>query len=110
MSEQAEVGDFLADKTRGRILMESFNNERALFEVQPRVVYEGAKFWDSALIDPTGARNAIDVIVMRTEPGNTDKVYDDLYEAPVMYEYSQVLETDHYRVYEKKGQLFSDEG
>jgi hypothetical protein len=110
MSEQAKVGDFLADKTRGRILMESFNNERALFEVQPRVVYEGAKFWDSALIDPTGARNAIDVIVMRTEPGNTDKVYDDLYEAPVMYEYNQVLETDHYRVYEKKGQLFSDEG
>jgi hypothetical protein len=37
-------------------------------------------------------------------------VYDDLYEAPVMYEYNQVLETDHYRVYEKKGQLFSDEG
>jgi hypothetical protein len=110
MSEQAEVGDFLADKTGGRILMESFNNERALFEIQPRVVYEGAKFWDSALIDPTGARNAIDVIVMRTEPGNTDKVYDDLYEAPVMYEYNQVLETDHYRVYEKKGQLFSDEG
>lgn len=89
--------------------MESFNNERALFDVQSRVIYEGAEFlWDSSLIDPTGERNKIDVIVMRTMPGNTDKVYDSMHDAPVLYEYQQVFASDNYLVYEKKGELFSE--
>ncbi len=109
MAEQKEVAQFLKDDTRGRILMESFNNERALFDVQSRVIYEGAEFlWDSSLIDPTGERNKIDVIVMRTMPGNTDKVYDSMHDAPVLYEYQQVFASDNYLVYEKKGELFSE--
>jgi hypothetical protein len=109
MEEQKEVAQFLSSETQGRILMESFNNERALFDVQTRVVYEGAEFlWDSALIDPTGQQNKIDVIVMRTMAGNTDKVYEMLNAAPVLYEYQEILRTDNYLVYEKKGELFSE--
>jgi len=110
MQEQKDVADFLSSETQGRILMESFNNERALFDVQSRVIYEGAEFlWSSSLVDPTGSQNRIDVIVMRTMSGNTDKVFEALHEVPVMFEYEEILRTDHYLVYEKKGQLFSDE-
>ncbi|CAN5398195.1 hypothetical protein BH09PAT4_BH09PAT4_00380 [soil metagenome] len=110
MQEQAAVGAFIQDNTVGNVLMESFNNERILFPIQKRVIYEGSQdLWTSSLIDPTGKRNKIDIIVMRSTAGDTDLVYEKMYEKPVMYRYKLVLQTDNYLVYRKKGRSFYDQ-
>ena len=98
------VGDFVEDHTTGRVLIESFANEWVVFRNQSRVIYEGSdRQWRIALRDPADPRADIDVIVMRTTPGNTDAVEKNLYHRPVLRNhYRRVLETTDFEVWQRK--------
>ena len=81
--EQREVGEWVAEQTSGRVLVESIFNEWVVFPNQDRVVYEGsAGAWDSALERPADDDSDIDVVVMRTTPGDEDSVALALHGSP----------------------------
>jgi hypothetical protein len=101
-AEQREVGSFIKSETQGRILIESIFNEWVIFPNQERVIYEGSQeLWESSLIDPTGDKNRISVIVMRSTPGDNDSVYNAMYGTPVLNGYGIVLQTDNFLIYER---------
>ena len=101
--QERRVGDFVAEHTSGRVLIESFANEWVVFHNQSRVIYEGSDAdWKLALVDPVDPRVDIDVIVMRTTPGNTDAVEQNLTGKPVMRAYRKVLTTDDFQVWQRR--------
>lgn len=101
-AEQREVGRFVAERTTGRILAESIFNEWVLFPNQDRVVYEGsAGAWDSALERPADDDSDIDVVVMRTTPGDEDSVALALHGSPRLAGFGVVLQTDNFLVLSK---------
>lgn len=99
LTEQRELSTWLSENTSGRILIQSFENERVVFDVQDRIVYEGNPAWETALNDPNRAN--IGVVVMRT--ANPDGVYKRLNNAPTMGSWSLVRRTDSYDIYSQKG-------
>lgn len=101
LTEQRQLSQWLDEHTTGRILAESFENERVIFDVQSRVVYEGTTAsWPYALSNPTA--EDIEVIVMRQTAGNTDTVYDAMHGQPVLDNWTIVHETESYVVYTTK--------
>lgn len=101
-AEQRQVGSFVADRTSGRVLVESFGNEWIVFPNQRRVVYEGSgDQWRAALSHPDGASADIDVVVMRVTPGDTDAVDQNLHGTRAMAGYHVALKTDHYLVWQR---------
>ena len=101
-AEQREVARFVADRTTGRVLVESIFNEWVVFPNQDRVVYEGsARAWDAALSDPGGADSDISVVVMRTTPGDEDSVATALQDSPRLKGFGVVLQTDNFLVLSK---------
>lgn len=101
--QERRVGDFVAEHTSGRVLIESFANEWIVFPNQERVIYEGSdEQWKVALVDPLDPRADIDVVVMRTTPGNTDSVEQNLQGRPVMRAFRRVLVTDDFEVWQRK--------
>jgi hypothetical protein len=100
--EQREVGVWVAEQTRGRVLVESIFNEWVVFPNQDRVVYEGSQdAWTSGLTAPAAAASDIDVVVMRTTPGDEDSVHDALYDTHRLSGFGVVLQTDNFLVLEK---------
>ncbi len=107
-SIEAQEGQQLASEwidrnTTGRVLIESFENERAVFDIQSRVVYEGSPDWEAALEDPTS--NNISVIVMRTDSHGTDRVSSSLSGSPALDGWTKVYDTQPYEIYEREGSL-----
>ena len=102
--QERRVGDFVAQHTTGRVLIESFANEWVVFPNQERVIYEGSdKTWKVALVDPVDPRADIDVVVMRTTPGNTDAVEQNLnHRAVLRHNYQRVLRTTDFEVWQRK--------
>lgn len=99
-AEQRRVGSFVADRTSGRVLVESFGNEWIVFPIQRRVVYEGSgDQWRTALVRPISAAADIDVVVMRVTPDDNDAVDQNLRGSRAMAGYRVALRTDHYLVW-----------
>lgn len=102
-SEEREVGAFVEQHTKGRVLLESFANEWVAFPNQDRMIYEGSdRAWRAALVDPAGATADIDVVVMRSTPGDEDTVYRNLYDRPAMATYELALRTDRFLVWTRR--------
>ena len=100
--EQQEVGEWVAEQTSGRVLVESIFNEWVVFPNQDRVVYEGSQdAWTSGLSAPGDAASDIHVVVMRTTPGDEDSVHDALYDTDRLWGFGVVLQTDNFLVLEK---------
>ena len=100
--EQREVGEWVAEQTSGRVLVESIFNEWVVFPNQDRVVYEGSQdAWTSGLSAPGDAASDIHVVVMRTTPGDEDSVHDALYDTDRLWGFGVVLQTDNFLVLEK---------
>ena len=95
LTEQRELSAWLAANTSGRILAQAFENERVVFDVQGRVVYEGTPDWENALADPT--RADIEVVVMRTP--TPDTVTRRLQDAAVMSAWTIIHQTPNYTIY-----------
>lgn len=100
LTEQRLLSEWLDANTDGRVLVESFENERVVFNVQSRVVYEGTPGWDNALNDPTG--EAIDVIVMRKQSPSMDTTWLRLHDSPALADWQLVHSTEAYEVYLRK--------
>ncbi|CAN5497621.1 hypothetical protein BH09ACT12_BH09ACT12_17850 [soil metagenome] len=101
-AEQRDVGEFLRTQTTGRILVESIFNEWVVFPNQDRTIYEGSQaMWDSSLDGPGLTSNRIDVIVMRSTPGDVDQVYSRLYGSDAVRDYGVVLQTDNFLVLQR---------
>lgn len=99
-AEQRALGAWLSTHTDGRVLMESFANEWVVFPVQRRLVYEGsAADWEVGLVDP--AARDIDVVVMRTTPGDGDRVFAALGDGQGLRGYRVVHRTADFVVYER---------
>lgn len=100
-AEQREVGAFVAERTHGRVLVQSFGNEWVVFPIQERVIYEGSQdLWTTSLDSPAREQNRIEVVVMRTTPGYTDEVCDELGNSVELTSHFRLLlTTDDFRVY-----------
>jgi Glucosyl transferase GtrII/Dolichyl-phosphate-mannose-protein mannosyltransferase len=99
---EAEAGAFLQTFTTGPILIDTVGNERVAFPVLDRTVYLGTRdnqvnIYARALADPRS--EGIDVIVMRTTPGDTDQVYANLFARPGLARYQMVYQNADYSVY-----------
>ncbi len=94
LSEQRELSEWLAANTNGRILAQAFENERVIFDVQTRTVYEGSREWDAALAQP--AQAGIDAIVMRT--ASPDGVYARLHDSSLLSGWAVAHRTASYTV------------
>jgi hypothetical protein len=102
LAPQAQVAGVLVSETTGTILMNAFGNERVLFPVLERTVYEGSKnshadLWRRALDNP--AASGIKVIVMRANTPTPDDVYVALHGSPMLDDYRMVFQNDRYSVY-----------
>lgn len=104
-SEQRMVGGFVGDQTNGRVLVEAFGNEFVVFPIQQRVVYEGSQDqWRKALERPADPDIDIDVVVMRTTPGDQDTVEQHLRHRPAaMADFAVALHTDNFIVWQRRG-------
>ena len=96
---QAQTADVLVHQTGGPILMNGYGNEKVLFPVLGRTIYEGSKttsanLWHNALKNPAAA--GIQVVVIRFTGPNPDDVYRALYKTPML--------ADHYRLSFQNGQ------
>ncbi|MEY9933150.1 hypothetical protein ABH926_007803 [Catenulispora sp. GP43] len=105
LSYQAQVADELEHHTSGLILMNAYGNEKALFPVLDRVIYEGSKtthenIWFQSLADP--AANRIQVIVMRFTGPTADDVFRRLHGSPELKDYRLVLQNGQYLVYVRR--------
>lgn len=105
LSYQAQVADELEHHTHGLILMNAYGNEKALFPVLGRVVYEGSKtthenMWFRSLDAP--AANGIQVIVMRFTGPTADDVFLRLHGSPVLKDYRLLLKNGQYLVYVRR--------
>lgn len=100
---EAGAERFLINNYDGRLmLMESFGNERLLFESSipvEQVVYEGSNtndHWLRALADPKAADIAW--IVMRSEYDREDAVFDNV-SGEALAAYDEVFADANYRIY-----------
>ena len=91
----------------GKILAESFGNEKLLFTAHINLVnnvYEGSyRLWQPALRNPL--RQGITWIIMRKAANNTgkpDEVYADLHSSTALESYRRVYDDTDYYVYEVK--------
>ena len=105
LSYQAQVADELEHHTHGLILMNAYGNEKALFPVLDRVVYEGSKstrenMWFRSLDAP--AATGIQVIVMRFTGPTVDDVFLRLHGSPVLKDYRLLLQNGQYLVYVRR--------
>ncbi|MEY9891415.1 hypothetical protein ABIA35_005398 [Catenulispora sp. MAP12-49] len=105
LSYQAQVADELEYHTHGLILMNAYGNEKALFPVLDRVIYEGSKttnenLWFRSLDAP--AANGIQVIVMRFTGPTADDVFKQLHGSPVLKDYRLLLQNGQYLVYVRR--------
>ena len=105
LAYQAQVADELEHHTHGLILMNAYGNEKALFPVLDRVVYEGSKtthenMWFRSLDAP--AANGIQVIVMRFTGPTADDVFLRLHGSPVLKDYRLLLQNGQYMVYVRR--------
>ena len=56
--------------------------------------------WNASLDSPAREQNRIEVVVMRTTPGYTDEVFDELgSSAELTSRFRLLLTTDNFRVY-----------
>jgi hypothetical protein len=102
MRPQATIGSFLADDTKGPVLIDRVGNERLTFPVLDRTVYSGTRdsqgsVWTRALKNPEAT--GIDVIVMRITPGDADAVYTALNGTPMLRQYREIYHTADYEIY-----------
>jgi hypothetical protein len=90
---------------RGRVLMESFQNELVTFESHiptQAIIYEGSfQRWLPALAHP--AAREIRWIYMRTTPGNEDAVWKSLHDSAQLSSYRLVYKDSDRLVYELAG-------
>lgn len=105
LSYQAQVADELEHHTHGLVLMNAYGNEKALFPVLDRVIYEGSKtahdnMWYRSLNAP--AANGIQVIVMRFTGPTADDVFLRLHGSPVLKDYRLLLQNGQYLVYVRR--------
>lgn len=102
------VSDFLAaNRSDGKILMESFGNDMIMFNAQiplSECIYEGSfRLWEPALQNPAG--NDIRWIVMRHAGQlQPDKVYRELYNTDALRSYQLAYENGGYYIYERLSQ------
>ncbi|WP_194904606.1 ArnT family glycosyltransferase [Catenulispora rubra] len=103
---QAQTADVLVHQTGGPILMNGYGNEKVLFPVLQRTIYEGSKtkttnLWLNDLKDP--AENGIQVVVMRFTGPTPDDVYHALYKSPILADrYRLSFQNGQYLVYVRK--------
>jgi hypothetical protein len=101
-----EVSAFLAaNRTDGKILMESFGNDMVMFNARialQNCINEGSfRIWEPAQKDP--ANNDIQWIVMRHAGQlQPDKVYRELYNTDALAAYDIAFKNDAYYIYERR--------
>jgi hypothetical protein len=104
-ANQAQVGDFLQQRTTGPILLNLVGNERVAFPVLDRVIYEGTKsgrknVWSAALRDPRAVGAHI-VLMRHSSERGEDEVYAALHDSVATSPaYRQIFKNADYTVYQ----------